>query len=513
MNQRLGKSGNRFGAGAADGAPAAHASTHQSGGSDEIDVTDLAGLLAAPQTPASHASTHENGGGDEISVTGLSGALADPQTPTSHAAIHQDGGSDEIATATPAADAIPKALGSGALDAAWLPGATVGVVMSYNGIVVKNHTPSADTDAARGTALLAAIDEDPDTVIVPAGTYNIGANERTLLATKSIAILGAGMERTKIIGAKAASQDPVFTTDTIDNNRWAELQNLTIENTAGVSSVALELNRNGYRLINARLTCQGNAQGCLPQVQSAGARIRAFNCEFIATLGNGMQPKVDDGDYHNCLFKTTHASSLSHAIGSVQSGAGMKLYNCRLETTGSSLDAIDWGTGLLRMFDCVFDGSASQFEIDRNGGTVIVNNCYRDLNTPKIRTSGQVTIGTSGPFILGFGANLSGGSPDFAAANGGAGDAAVVSSGSESELTVPADCRLVGIAIRKANAMAATFNVRLNGSTIVSPSLSATEGFVSFANEEADEGDTLEVQQASGSAAGLSTYLIYCEAK
>lgn len=34
--------------------------------------------------PGDHASEHENGGGDEIDVTGLSGLLADPQTPASH---------------------------------------------------------------------------------------------------------------------------------------------------------------------------------------------------------------------------------------------------------------------------------------------------------------------------------------------------------------------------------------------------------------------------------------------
>lgn len=47
-------------------------------------------------TVASHASTHQNGGADEINVAGLSGSLADAQTPTSHASTHQSGGSDSI---------------------------------------------------------------------------------------------------------------------------------------------------------------------------------------------------------------------------------------------------------------------------------------------------------------------------------------------------------------------------------------------------------------------------------
>ena len=84
----------------ADGQTAlAHASTHQNGGSDEISVAGLSGLLADGQTPLTHASTHQNGGADEISVTGLSGLLADGQTPLAHASTHQNNGADEISVA------------------------------------------------------------------------------------------------------------------------------------------------------------------------------------------------------------------------------------------------------------------------------------------------------------------------------------------------------------------------------------------------------------------------------
>lgn len=114
------------------GAPAAHASTHEDSGSDEIDVSGLSGELADDQpskahalggskhtsatlaqlnalvsdatlddssdtrVPASHSTAHENGGADEIDVTGLSGELADDQPPKDHASSHQNGGGDVI---------------------------------------------------------------------------------------------------------------------------------------------------------------------------------------------------------------------------------------------------------------------------------------------------------------------------------------------------------------------------------------------------------------------------------
>ena len=89
------------------GTPGAHKTQHENGGSDEISVSGLSGVLADPQppiigatsttavagddtrltnarTPTAHAASHENGGADEISVAGLSGLLADAQTPAAH---------------------------------------------------------------------------------------------------------------------------------------------------------------------------------------------------------------------------------------------------------------------------------------------------------------------------------------------------------------------------------------------------------------------------------------------
>lgn len=80
------------------GSLATHATRHENGGSDEISVAGLSGLLADGQTPLAHVTTHQNGGADELSVTGLSGLLADGQTPLAHASSHAGAGGDAITT-------------------------------------------------------------------------------------------------------------------------------------------------------------------------------------------------------------------------------------------------------------------------------------------------------------------------------------------------------------------------------------------------------------------------------
>lgn len=73
----------------------------------------------------------------------------DPRTPSLHAASHQHGGTDEVATATGAANQIPKALGTGKLDGSWLSfGTGAGDITEGN----DSRIPTQDeNDALQGT--------------------------------------------------------------------------------------------------------------------------------------------------------------------------------------------------------------------------------------------------------------------------------------------------------------------------------------------------------------------------
>jgi hypothetical protein len=67
------------------GPPPTHAGSHENGGTDELNLVGMSGLLADPQTPLGHNTSHQNGGSDELNVTGLSGLLADSQNALPHA--------------------------------------------------------------------------------------------------------------------------------------------------------------------------------------------------------------------------------------------------------------------------------------------------------------------------------------------------------------------------------------------------------------------------------------------
>ncbi len=150
--------------------PTAHATSHQHGGSDEIATT----------TPAANAIPKANGSGwlDSWLSTAIarltdltwSNISSKPSTfaPSTHASSHQHGGGDEVATATPAANAIPKAGGAGTIADGWLSAliARVADIVTHAAVVTGVHglinsgsytltIPASGTAALRASAATA----------------------------------------------------------------------------------------------------------------------------------------------------------------------------------------------------------------------------------------------------------------------------------------------------------------------------------------------------------------------
>jgi hypothetical protein len=84
--------------------------------------------------------------------------------PARHAATHQNGGSDEVATATPAANAIPKAGSGGTLAAGWLP------IMGASGT---NHAAGAAPDPGSTAGSTRYLREDATWAVPPGNTSSM----------------------------------------------------------------------------------------------------------------------------------------------------------------------------------------------------------------------------------------------------------------------------------------------------------------------------------------------------
>src|SRR3990167_4158884 len=121
-----------------DGAPTQKllaANTHETPGADTHHATNHAHdgspteqLLAAnthvaPGMDTHHAKSHIHDGVDgsgTVAHSATTGQTANDHHAQLHAAAHQNGGADEVATATPGANAIPKAGAGGKLAAGWV---------------------------------------------------------------------------------------------------------------------------------------------------------------------------------------------------------------------------------------------------------------------------------------------------------------------------------------------------------------------------------------------------------
>lgn len=191
--------------------PLGHHTEHELGGSDVVSIAGLSGLSATPQNPRNHHINHENGGVDEINVAGLSGQLADAQPPLSHHATHENGGADEINVAglsgqladaqVPSAHAATHHHSTGSDP---LNNDTVGLGNVTNDAQLKRSASDFDTFTLKSTASkddLVLIEDNSDSLNkkkVPAGQLPNLPVGQTVIVAKS------GGEYTTIAAALAS---------------------------------------------------------------------------------------------------------------------------------------------------------------------------------------------------------------------------------------------------------------------------------------------------------------------
>jgi len=180
-----------------------HATTHENGGTDEIDVAGLSGELADPQPPKTHATTHDAGGADAMAIDAAVGTgslrtlgtgaqqacagndsrLSDARAPLAHASSHEDGGSDEVqlenlATAA-AVGTVPVSDGAGATASLYPAGARVVYPSEDLAAIVNAGSANDCFIAAPGTHTLSG------PITLKAGMRLVGCGYATVLVLPS----------------------------------------------------------------------------------------------------------------------------------------------------------------------------------------------------------------------------------------------------------------------------------------------------------------------------------------
>lgn len=208
--------------------PTLHSPTHQTGGTDQLNVGGLSGDLADAQDPKTHSLTHENGGGDELNVGGLSGDLADAQDPKAHESTHRAGGLDPIDVNT-LVNADTKAdltAAGGVLVASQLPDLAI-----TNIDVVADETERLNLDAEEGDV---AVQTDiSETFILSTNDPTVDANWKQI----QIDVLGA-IEGQQILPAQvgSATSPTVLAASSADFTGTVDLNTNNLVNVADIAA-------------------------------------------------------------------------------------------------------------------------------------------------------------------------------------------------------------------------------------------------------------------------------------
>lgn len=121
-----------------------------------ITTSAPAGSVTIATSGLGTAATKDTGTGAGNVILGNDARLTDARTPSAHTTSHKHGGSDEVATATPAANVIPKAGAAGTLATGFIPDLSATYAVAAKGVT---NGDSHDHSGGDGAAI-------PDTVII-----------------------------------------------------------------------------------------------------------------------------------------------------------------------------------------------------------------------------------------------------------------------------------------------------------------------------------------------------------
>lgn len=294
-------------------APASHASTHEDGGIDAMDID------AAPST----GSLRTLGTGSQQACAGDDSRLSDARTPTAHGTSHESGGTDAIKlddlaapddntdlNATTGAHGLLRKLDGVTTnflrgDGAWATPTGGGGTDVRGANIVIGNSANGDTsdvcdalDTGNGTLLKSTIEgaSAGDLVFVRAGTYDLGAGPQTRITIPAgVRVVCAGRGMTIIKAWTGADGRAIRITD-----GW--LEDVTVEAPAPtVQTVAgdvVEVDTTFGRLYRVHVDFTGAWESVTPANVTIVSGFGFANCEIDVqqckatgmSRGNDWQP-------------------------------------------------------------------------------------------------------------------------------------------------------------------------------------------------------------------------------
>lgn len=338
---------------------------------------------------ATHSNANDPSAGEKSALSGTSGAPGsgnryvtdadarntNSRTPTAHASSHQNGGSDEISTATPGANAIPKAGAGGTLAAGWIPTLnqnTTGTASNVTGIVALANGGTGVSLSATGGA---------GQVLRQSST---GAN--VTVSQLSASDLSNGVQGS---GSVVLATSPTITTPTIaslvnaNHNHQNAAGGGTLDG-AAIASGLVALARGG---VNVNLSATGGTGQVLRQ-SSAGANITVSQLA-ASDLSNGVQGSGAIVLATSPTITTPTIASFTNAAHSHQNAAG-----------GGTLDGAAIAAGTVAPAR-LGSGTPSGSNFLRGDGTWATPSGSGDVTGPGSSGSGSLVTfsGTTGKVI------------------------------------------------------------------------------------------------------------------
>jgi len=227
--------------------------------------------------------------------------------PTAHAASHQNGGADEVATAAPAANAIPKADGSGKLASGWMPApgaSTLGGITAAK-CSAGTHVDGYNTDGSPHCT-------------ADSGGGGSGVGRASLSATWGAIVDGACQEQTVTWTGIGAS-------DTVNLGLPSALP-------AGL-------------LVNARVTaastvtiriCNLSGATVTPGLQSFAATLAVYNLSGTGTAT--FASAIPDGACGDATFSLNGLSAGDPVVPQWPANFGSGLFGSMIATAANTVD-------------------------------------------------------------------------------------------------------------------------------------------------------------------------------